>query len=129
MPRVIHFEIPADDTARAVAFYTGVFGWQASRWDGPVEYWLLSTGDDAEPGINGAIYRREAPAADSAAIGMGCRITVDVADLDATVESLEAQGGRVVAPRMAVPHVGWAARFIDTEGNEVGLMQGDPNAA
>jgi len=28
MPKVVHFEIPADDLDRAKAFYSAVFGWQ-----------------------------------------------------------------------------------------------------
>jgi predicted enzyme related to lactoylglutathione lyase len=32
MPRVVHFEIPADDTGRAVKFYQKVFGWKIEKW-------------------------------------------------------------------------------------------------
>ncbi len=28
MPRVVHFEIPADDPERAIEFYRQVFGWK-----------------------------------------------------------------------------------------------------
>ena len=35
MPRPIHFEIHADDPQRAIAFYTGVFGWTVNQ--GPPE--------------------------------------------------------------------------------------------
>ena len=35
MPRVIHFEIPADDPDRAAKFYGNVFGWKLDKWDGP----------------------------------------------------------------------------------------------
>jgi len=42
MPRVVHFEIHAQDPARAVRFYAQVFGWSAQRW-GSEEYWLLTT--------------------------------------------------------------------------------------
>ena len=46
MPRVIHFEIPADDPQRAVKFYREAFGWEISTWGGPGEYWLATTGPD-----------------------------------------------------------------------------------
>ena len=64
MGRVIHFEIPADDPARATAFYRAVFGWQVSKWAGPIEYWLLTTGEEGTPGINGAVFLRETPLED-----------------------------------------------------------------
>ena len=31
MPRVVHFEIAADDPDRATRFYQDVFGWQSSK--------------------------------------------------------------------------------------------------
>ena len=57
MLRVVHFEIHAQDPARAVRFYAQVFGWRAQRW-GSEEYWLLTTGSAAERGIDGAILAR-----------------------------------------------------------------------
>ena len=36
MPRVIHFEINADDPERAVEFYRGVFGWDITNMGGPM---------------------------------------------------------------------------------------------
>jgi len=35
MPRVIHFEIVADNPERAVKYYKEVFGWELTKWDGP----------------------------------------------------------------------------------------------
>ncbi len=58
LPRVIHFEIPADDPDRAVAFYKRVFGWKIEKWGGPANYWLVTTGEEKEPGINGAITEK-----------------------------------------------------------------------
>ena len=55
MPRVVHFEICADEPDRAVEFYQSVFDWEIRRWDGPLEYWLIITGEDGEPGINGGV--------------------------------------------------------------------------
>ena len=58
MPRVVHFEIGADDPQRAIAFYEKTFGWKTTKWDGPMDYWLVTTGDEGEPGIDGAIQPR-----------------------------------------------------------------------
>jgi len=44
MPRVVHFEIHADDPQRAANFYQGVFGWDIKKWEGPEDYWLVTTG-------------------------------------------------------------------------------------
>ena len=121
MPRPIHFEFPADDPDRAVRFYENAFGWKFQKWQGPQEYWLISTGSD-EPGIDGGMARRRDPKE------AGCN-TIGVASLDETVKRVERAGGAVVRPRMAVPGVGWLAYVRDTEGNVFGLMQSDETAA
>jgi predicted enzyme related to lactoylglutathione lyase len=37
MPRVVYFEIPADDPERAAKFYKEVFGWKIDKWEGPFD--------------------------------------------------------------------------------------------
>src|SRR5215469_1323983 len=44
MPRVVHFEIHAQEPERAARFYSEVFGWEITKWGGPVDYWLIKTG-------------------------------------------------------------------------------------
>ena len=62
MPRVIHFEICADNPDRALGFYTSVFDWQVQKAELPgIDYWLVTTGPDDQPGINGAIMPRPGP--------------------------------------------------------------------
>jgi predicted enzyme related to lactoylglutathione lyase len=120
MPRIAHFEIPADEPERAVEFYESVFGWKIEKWEGPADYWLVTTGEAPEPGINGVIERRSE--------GDVTRNTVDVADVDEYVRKVEAAGGKVVKPKTALAGVGWYAYCADTEGNVFGMMQGDPQA-
>lgn len=54
--------------------------------------------------------------------------TVDVASVDDVVAAIEANGGKVVVPKMPIPTVGYLAYCQDTEGNIFGIMQSDPNA-
>ena len=35
MPRVVHFEIPAENPERAAKFYKEVFDWKIEKWQGP----------------------------------------------------------------------------------------------
>jgi len=121
MPRPIHFEIPADDPARAIRFYETVFGWKFEKWAGPMDYWVITTGAAEEPGINGGLMPKRDPA-------QPCVNTVDVNDLDATVKTIESSGGQCVVPKMPVPGVGWLAYFKDTEGHIFGAMQPDTEA-
>jgi predicted enzyme related to lactoylglutathione lyase len=51
MSRVIHFEIYTDDPETVRPFYQDVFGWKFQRFGGPRAYWLVTKGNDKEPGI------------------------------------------------------------------------------
>lgn len=126
MARVIHFEIHADQPERAVAFYTTALGWTFQKWDGPMPYWLITTGQG--PGIDGGLLQRRGPSpADGAAVNCYTCV-VDTEDVDALIGKVAAAGGTCVVPKMAVPGVGYVAYFKDTEGNIFGAMQNDPSA-
>ncbi len=127
MPRVIHFEIHAEQPERCAQFYQQLLGWRFARWvDGEPEYWLITTGPDSEPGINGGMMRRQGPIDGTAVIAFVC--TVDVLDVDAAALKAGTLGGTVVVPKMPIPGIGWLCYIKDTEGNIVGLMQHDAGA-
>lgn len=119
MNRPMHFEIPAENPERAMAFYTKLFGWSFHKWEGPWPYWVIATGEGK--GIDGGLMARRDPA-------QPCVNTMDVADLDESLKTAEAAGGLCVVPKMPVPGVGWLAYCKDTEGHIFGLMQNDPTA-
>lgn len=127
MPRVVHFEIHAEQPERAIKFYRDLLGWDFTKWDGPQEYWLITTGPDAEPGINGGLIQRRGPIDGQAVLAYVC--TVEMPALDDYLKKAQAGGGTVVVPKMPIPGVGWLAYCKDTEGNIFGMMQSDPKAA
>lgn len=97
MPRVVHFEICADDPERGVNFYQSTFGWEFRRWDGPQEYWIIITGEDDQPGINGGMVHRES-AATSGPVNI-----VEVPSLDEALIRVIDNGGRCSAAAPAFP--------------------------
>jgi len=122
MPKVVHFEIPAKDTKRAVAFYENAFGWKIGRYGAEeMDYWLITAGEDTEPGINGAIALKD----DAHPTTIN---TVSVASFEVAVEKIKGAGGEVLGPKMAVQGVGYMTYCKDTEGNLFGIMQMDLNA-
>ena len=122
MPRVMHFDIPADDPEQAAAFYAEAFGWKTETWGDPPEYWLVSTGEPDTPGIDGGIFRRQP--------GWETPVNIiDVASLDDAVAAVRSAGGQIVREKQAVPGVGWLAYFEDPEGNVFGMMETDEGAA
>ena len=123
MKRVVHFEIYTDDPATAQPFYEDVFGWQFKKFeDGPFEYWLVTTGEDKDPGINGGMLRpREGQSP-------GTLNTIAVSSLDETITRIGQRGGKICVPKMAIPKVGWLAYAQDPTGNIFGVLEPDTDA-
>ena len=119
MPRVVHFEVYADDPQRAAAFYQKVFGWKISKWEGPTDYWLVTTGEASEPGIDGGIMQRMEQ---ETTVN-----TIDVPSVDEFTQKITEAGGKVVVQKMAIPGVGYMAYYTDSEGNVFGIMEEDPS--
>lgn len=121
MPRPVHFDMSLEDPERGVAFYRDVFGWQVQKWEGPMEYWLVMTGE-GEPGIDGGFARRTPD------MQAGTMLTIGVPNVDETMESIRRHGGQTLSNKMAIPGVGWHALCQDTEGNMFGVMEADEGA-
>jgi predicted enzyme related to lactoylglutathione lyase len=129
MPKVVHFEIPADDVERAKNFYGSVFGWelQTMQMEGGEYTSVKTTPVDeqtqlpTEPGaINGGLYQRSEQAPSTPVI------TIDVDAIDDALKQIEDKGGSTVTPRTPIPGMGAFAYFQDPEGNVVGLWETTP---
>lgn len=124
MPRPVHFELTAEDTERAQKFYGEVFGWTFQKWgDDAMPYYLSTTGNDPEPGINGGLMLRQP------GMGPGTTNTMGVESVDKSVETIVKAGGKIILEKMAVPGMGWVAYATDTEGNQFGVFEMDSNAS
>lgn len=121
MSKIVHFEIPADDPERAVAFYHDALGWEVSRF-GEQPYWLVRAGGDEEPGANGALLHRDD-------LHRSPVLVAGVADIDDVLGRIGQCGGEVAHGKMPIPGVGWSAYVRDPEGNTIGLFQEDTSAA
>ncbi|TFG26495.1 MAG: VOC family protein [Promethearchaeota archaeon] len=122
MPRVIHFEIGFDNLERVKKFYEKTFNWKFEKWEfEDSEYWLINTGEDPEPGINGGLFKKQKN-------DPTIRNTIDVPNIDEFIKKIKKNGGKMATPKMPVFGVGWLAYFYDTEGNMTGIMQSDVNA-
>ena len=116
------FAIHADDVARARRFYEAVFGWKFEPW-GPPDFYLIHTGDDAHPGGQGLMHKRQQPRGQG---GPNCfECTISVADVDAIAAAVKKNGGKITMEKAPIPTVGEVIYFDDTEGNRVGAMKYD----
>lgn len=118
MPRVVHFEIPPGNPEGAITFYETVFNWKIEKWSGSMDYCLVTTREDKEHRINGAIT----PKANLAATTN----TIDVSYVDDALKKITEAGGKVVMPKRVVPSQGYLAYCAGTEGNVFGIFKNDP---
>lgn len=122
--RPIHFEIQADDPARAKKFYEAALGWKiekASMPDVGMDYWMVMTGEGS--GIDGGLYnRKDSP---NKITTYDCTILVE--DIDKIIESIKANGGKINPwegkEKWEMKGIGWFSRATDPEGNMFGLLQ------
>jgi len=122
MSRIVHFEIPAEKPEQIAEFYKKTLGWDILKWSGPVDYWLVGTGPEDKPGINGGIARKQDRPSS------GILVTAEVVSVDEALILIVASGGSIVVPKQAIPGVGWQAHFRDPEGNVIGLLEYNPGA-
>jgi len=129
MSRVLHFEVHASQPQVLIDFYSALLGWSFQKFPGPMDYWMIVTGPDGTPGINGGLLPRRgaAPAEGQAVNAYVC--TVGVEAVDAAVAKSLTLGGTVALPKMPIPGVGWLAYVKDPDGNILGLLQPDEKAA
>jgi predicted enzyme related to lactoylglutathione lyase len=118
-----YFELQAGDPARAAAFYSSVFGWEAVMAEGmPIEYWRV----DTRGGIEGAILQRPAETPPPGSGTNAAVISMQVDSYDATAEAIHSHGGTDALGKFAVPGRCWQGYFLDTEGNTFGVFEIDP---
>jgi predicted enzyme related to lactoylglutathione lyase len=114
--RMVHVEIPSEDTSAAQAFWGGLFGWQFQSYPGPAEYHMTRIDE-----TSGAAITNMEPGK------RGLRTYFDTDDIRASVARVGELGGEASDP-MAVPEMGWFSVCRDNAGNEFGLWQTDPSA-
>jgi predicted enzyme related to lactoylglutathione lyase len=119
MSRVVHFELPTTNIEVSRKFYETVLGWKFEKYPGPMEYWLISTGDRKTPGIDGGL-------GGAANEIKGTVNTVDVKDIDEVLKQALANAGQIVMPKTEIPGVGMLAYLREPGGAVFGVMQAFP---
>ena len=116
MSKIVHFEIPADDTTRARNFYGELFGVEWQTYEGPVEYHMFGNEDQTGGGLMPRQPGQE-----------GLVVYFNTEDIDSAREKVQQLGG-TIEEKQPVPGMGWFAHAKDTEGNRFSLWQSDENA-
>lgn len=109
----VHLELNTPDTAKAKAFYTGLFGWQFT--DNDMGNMIYST-FKADSGPGGGVYTMPgAPTAWLAYVG--------VDDINASTEKAKSLGATIYNGPMEIPNIGWFTVLADPTGATIALFQ------
>ena len=125
MDPVTHFEMPAKDKKRAIAFYSETFGWNLQQLGPEMGEYVMAHTTETDPkgmvktpgAINGGFY---SPTDEASKVPS---VVISVKDVKAAMRTVAKNGGTVLTEPQEIPGVGLWATFRDTEGNRVSLMQ------
>lgn len=123
--RMTHFAIHIDDMERAKTFYDTVFDWGFNSY-GQDDFLQIKADKSDNGELIGAMQSRKYSPVAEKIIGLEC--TIGVENIDDIIEKVKSQAGQILMPKTVIPHVGWVAKFLDTEGNLICAMQYDSSA-
>ena len=113
---ITHIEIPAPDLDQACRFYEKAFGWNIVRDEGFADYPMFQ---DPSGQAGGGFVKDAQPSATP-----GILPYINVADIEAALGSIEANGGKTVTGKTEIaPGMGHFAHFTDPAGNQLGLYE------
>ena len=110
------FEIPTADLDKSIPFYNRVLGLRLEANEfGPNRIAIFP---HENPGPGGCLMQGP----DMVPSGLGSVVYLSTANMDATIARVEASGGKITVPKTPIgADMGFFARFLDPEGNLVGL--------
>ncbi len=121
MSTIVHFDVPAEDVARAKKFYSALLGWKFESFP-EMQYNLITTANlDGTPGVGGGMGKRMEPS-------QRMMNYFGVPSIETAMNQVKSLGGKLISEKMAVPGMGYLANCMDTEGNAFGLWEENTKA-
>jgi uncharacterized protein len=112
--KVVHVEIPAQDSSKSKEFYGSLFGWQLQTFEDQ-DYHMVQFDDQTGAAISGG---------DSSSNPV---VYFDVDDIDASIAKVKDLGGQA-EEKQPVPGMGWFVACKDNQGTAFSLWQSDESA-
>jgi uncharacterized protein len=122
---IVHIEIPADEPKTTGEFYAKVFDWKL-QLDPTFSYLQFQ----AQGGPGGAFVKIGDSITENNAVKHKANsplMYIGTDDIDGDLSRIEANGGKVVAPKSEIPGIGSFAVFTDPTGNTLALFAALPN--
>jgi uncharacterized protein len=125
MDPVVHFEMPYENSARLIKFYTQAFGWQMQKIGQEYGDYVTSSTTETDdkrmikkPGaINGGFFPKNPESAQYPSV------VIAVDDIEEAMKRVAVAGGKVLGEPVDIPGIGRYVSFNDTEGNRLSLLK------
>jgi uncharacterized protein len=112
--KVVHVELPAQDSGQAKEFYGALFGWQFQSY-GDQDYHMTQFDESSGGAITGGDTSHNPV------------VYFDTEDIDASIAKVKELGGSA-EEKMPVPGMGWFVACKDNQGTAFSLWQADESA-
>ena len=112
---VVHWEVSGKDQKKLQEFYAALFDWKIDVHEEMAGYGLVA---GQEGGIGAGIAGNRPRAS------LGVTFSVQVEDLQASLDKAESLGGKAVMTPTRIPRMGSIAMIQDLEENAIGLFKG-----
>ena len=110
---IVHIELSTTNHEASSNFYSAVFGWKMTR-DEAMNYSMFEYAENQGGGFN--------PVSDDNPVG-NIMLYIQTDDIEATLERIEAHGGKTLLPKTEIPNTGWFAFFQDPTGNNMAIYK------
>jgi uncharacterized protein len=112
---IVHIEIPTIVSKDSADFYAKTFDWKLEH-SPEFDYWQFA----GEGGPGGGFI--QVGGQSDAKINEPV-VYIGTDDIEASLASIEANGGKMVMPKHEIPGIGWFAYFTDPAGNRLALYK------
>ncbi len=107
-----HLEIPSLDLEKAKDFFANVFEWDFKPFG--KGYYLYNSRSGMTMGLRSATKIQS---------GDSTIFHISVNNIDAYLDKVKTNGGKVYREKTVIPVYGWYALFNDLDGNIIGLFE------
>jgi predicted enzyme related to lactoylglutathione lyase len=111
---IVHIDIPAINGKDSAEFYAKTFDWKLEHAP-EFDYWQFA----AEGGPGGGFMQ----AGEQGATINQLVVYIGTDDIEGSLASVEANGGKTILPKTEIPGIGWYAIFSDPVGNSLALYK------
>lgn len=127
---VVHFEMAYEDPKRVSEFYSKVFGWDMNVLGAEMGKYILAGTVDVDEkmmpkeagAINGGFYEKSQVPPTNQPV----HVVVSVDNLEEALKKAEKAGAKITSQPMDIQGIGKYASIVDTEGNNLGVLQPSP---